>query len=248
MSELRKPEDARASFEIAMRLEEKDPDFPYNIGYTYYNERNYEKALEYFLKSVALGENTVTVLSKIGNCNDILGNHTKAISYHTRCIALDAADYGAYYNRGLAFLSMEAYDGAKKDFEKALSLDDEDVDVYYNLAKAYFGLGKLEKSLETIGNAMEMDTRNAGTMTYARRFLNYRANSIGLLKITRFRSAYILMTAKSTFLWENCLIRPKIRPEPRAISKMPLTGAARMRRISWEISRIRRFCSSPSGL
>lgn len=162
LSELRKPEDARASFEQAMRLDEKDPDFPYNIGYTYYNERSYEKALEYFLKSEALGENTVTVLSKIGNCYDILGNHPKAIDYHSKCIALDAADYGVYYNRGLAFLSMEAYDDAKKDFEKALSLDDEDVDVYYNLAKAYFGLGDLEKSLETIENAMEIDTRNAG--------------------------------------------------------------------------------------
>jgi tetratricopeptide (TPR) repeat protein len=74
---------------------------------------------------------------------------------------LDAADYGSYYNRGLAYLSMEAYDEAKNDFEKALTLDDEDVDAYYNLSKAYFGLGNFEKSMELIEQSMAMDTRNA---------------------------------------------------------------------------------------
>lgn len=161
LNELGKTEEARVSFDRAMQLDDKDPDFPYNVGYTYYMERNHEKALEYFLKTESLGGNAVAVLSKIGNCYDILGNHPKAVEYHSKCIALDEADYGLYYNRGLAYLSMEAYKEARDDFEKALTLEKEDVDVYYNLSKAYKGLGDLAKSLDLIEQSMAMDTRNA---------------------------------------------------------------------------------------
>jgi tetratricopeptide (TPR) repeat protein len=161
LNELGKTEEARVSFDRAMQLDDKDPDFPYNVGYTYFEERNYEKALEFFLKAESRGGNSVTVLSKIGNCYDILGNHPKAVEYHSKCIALDEADYGLYYNRGLAYLSMEAYKEAKDDFEKALTLEKEDVDVYFNLSKAYKGLGDLAKSLDLIEQSMAMDTRNA---------------------------------------------------------------------------------------
>jgi tetratricopeptide (TPR) repeat protein len=158
---LGKAEEARTSFVQAHRLDEKNSDFTYNIGYTYYEEDNYEKALEWFLKTSNLGENTVTVLGKIGNCYDILGNHPKGVEYHTKCIEINPGDYGVYYNRGLAYLNLESYKEAKIDFQKALELNVEDVDVYYNLAKAHFSLGDYENAMEMVETCLEMDTRNA---------------------------------------------------------------------------------------
>lgn len=163
LNDLGKPEEARNSFIQANRLDEKNTDYTYNVAHTFYDERNYEKALEWFLKTSNLGENTVLVLSKIGNCYDILGNHPKAVEYHTQCIELAPKDYGVYFNRGLAYLNLESFEEAKNDFQKAMDLNGEDVDVdiFYQMGNAYFNLGNLEKAKELVQKSLEIDTRNA---------------------------------------------------------------------------------------
>jgi tetratricopeptide (TPR) repeat protein len=161
LNELGKPVEARSSFIQANQLDNKNSIYAYNIAYTYYDERNYPMALEWFLKVSNLGDNTLEVLGKIGNCYDILGNHPKAVEYHTKCLELDPKDYGVYFNRGLAFFNLEAFEDAKNDFLKAMDLSGEDVDVFNQLGKVYFELGNFEKAHEFVKKSMEMDSRNA---------------------------------------------------------------------------------------
>jgi tetratricopeptide (TPR) repeat protein len=161
LNDLGNPEEARISFIQANQLDEKNPDYTFNVAHTFYDERNYEKALEWFLKTSNLMENTVPVLSKIGTCYDILGNHPKAVEYHNQCIEISPNDYGVYFNRGLAYLSLDSFEEAKNDFQKAMDLNGEDVDVIYQLGNANFELGNLEKAKELVQKSLEIDPRNA---------------------------------------------------------------------------------------
>lgn len=161
LNDLERHEEARASFLEASRLDGTDPDYPFNVGFTFYQERNYEKALEWFLKVEDMGKNTVSVISKIGVCYDVLGNFPKSVEYHTRAIELDKEDYGSYFNRGLAYYNLESYEKAIKDFEHAYALNQEDVDIPYNLSRSYLALGKMDQAMKSIQEALEMDPRNA---------------------------------------------------------------------------------------
>lgn len=73
-------DDARAVFEKLLKMFPDDSDNYYNLGIVYYQKKNYEKALDYFLKAIEMDNNLDSYLYAAVIYRD-LGEKEKALHY-----------------------------------------------------------------------------------------------------------------------------------------------------------------------
>ena len=91
----------------------------------------------------------------------------KAIDYCTKVIKLAPAEQataGAYYFRGVAYMQLNKYADAVKDFSKAIKLDSDNIEtlqVYRYRGGAYFYLENYVSAIEDCTKALELDPENA---------------------------------------------------------------------------------------
>ena len=103
-------------------------------GYNYeaarlqYNQKNYEKALEYINKSIATSQKAEylifqgDILQELQKKDDAIAAYSKAIKESTDTISLEN-NKQAYTKLTIAYIKNENYDLANKNVEKALEID-----------------------------------------------------------------------------------------------------------------------------
>lgn len=161
---------ALVNFQKAFKCDTTNFTYSYNIAYIFYTEKEYAIALEYFDKSLLLGNNDIDLYNYIGNTYDALGDFDSAIEFHTKNIAEgDSTDYIPFYNRSLSYYKKGDYNLALADLQTAYNLDSTDVDLIINLAKTEDKLNNITKAAKYFDMAIEMTPTNAG-------FYDLRAN------------------------------------------------------------------------
>jgi tetratricopeptide (TPR) repeat protein len=84
----------------------------------------------------------------------------RSVAYFTEVIKREPAPQ-AYHHRGIAQMSMGAYDAAIADFTLAATKGLQDPGVYINRGVAQQRLGKLQAAVEDFGRAIELDPNSA---------------------------------------------------------------------------------------
>lgn len=133
----------------------------YNLGYSLYHMREYEKALTCFEQAEAGGYDSYDLILYKGNCYDQLDENEKALECHTKLIDNYEVNYVPYYNRGMVFMAMGQYDDALQDFVAANALESSDLDVDEQMARAYKAMGKYDQALDKCNMIIEQQTANA---------------------------------------------------------------------------------------
>lgn len=151
-----------------------EADFAEEIGTCYYKLGNYQKAYEYYSKSIdCLGLKADTlysmgkykealniynsilnnpdydksnVLSMIASCKENLGNKQGALQYYTKAINMGNPDY--YYDRGLIYYNLKNYQKALQDFNLYISKVGESRESIFYRGKCYMALGNYQKALQ----------------------------------------------------------------------------------------------------
>ncbi|WP_373059287.1 sensor histidine kinase [Zunongwangia sp. H14] len=151
------------------QLDDLDYDFTlYVVGNNYLSLGNYEKALDYYNKSIAIGErygfynNLSDVYISITDLNTFLGNYADAEK-----AGVEAIRYAGYLDNNFmlmrSWLSVAKLQNAQQDFSKAISALHKSIEIatsdfgdefflsqaYEELGKAYAGLGEYEKAYES---------------------------------------------------------------------------------------------------
>ena len=75
------------------------------------------------------------------------GDFDRAIAAYTKAIELNP-DYGAYYNRGVAYKSKDDSERAVADFTKAIELNRNFAEAYFNRGEIYRGRDDFERAIE----------------------------------------------------------------------------------------------------
>lgn len=143
-------------------------------GQTYMIVGDKTAAIDDYIEAISLAqllkEQQPEVTIKLSNYYVALGNllnhddqFERAVEEYSEGInwlEKDSADLltctAAYYNRGMAFLSLERLDEAREDFQKAIDFINEDptgnkqilIDSYYHLARCYHLANDSNKALE----------------------------------------------------------------------------------------------------
>ena len=143
-----------------------------NIGQVWHSKGEYDKALEYYEKGLAIylktlgGEHpdVATSYNNIGQVWKNKGETNKALEYFEKCLVIHLKTLGgdhplvaaSYYNIGLIWENKREYDKALEYYENSLAIDlktkgGEHPDVAFN----YFNIGKILKDRKNYKVAIE---------------------------------------------------------------------------------------------
>jgi tetratricopeptide (TPR) repeat protein len=99
-----------------------------NNGNTLAAQGNYNGAISFYDKVLAIDPNNIKALYNKGKALSQLGNYVKslnnaAISYYDKVLSLQPNNVGALYNKGNALVKLGNYNGAMSSFDKVLSIN-----------------------------------------------------------------------------------------------------------------------------
>jgi SpoVK/Ycf46/Vps4 family AAA+-type ATPase len=133
----------------------------YKIGNDYYEQGNYEKAIENYNMAILLNPVFSEAYFNRALCHYHLKNYDKAIEDYTKAIELDPRNPIIYNNRGDAYYRKQDYLNAIKDYDKAISLNKNYLKAYYNRGLAYASLENYDKAIEDFTKVIELDEKFA---------------------------------------------------------------------------------------
>ena len=86
---MERDEDARKSFEKAVKLDKAYPDALNNIGVTYYKKKKYSNAIKYYKKAIAMREPTASFHSNLAAAYFSKKELSRAVAEYQRAYELD---------------------------------------------------------------------------------------------------------------------------------------------------------------
>ena len=123
-------------------------------------DKNYDKAIEYFHKSIELDPSRSSVYTNLGAVysDKINPDYDKAIEYHKKAIDINPKNEIAYSNLGNAYINgYEDYNTAMKYYEKAIQINPDFPLVYFNIGTAYQeGKENYNKAIECYKKAIDI--------------------------------------------------------------------------------------------
>jgi tetratricopeptide (TPR) repeat protein len=129
----------------------------YSKALDFYEEKNYEKAKEYFKSTINsanfedyTNQEKAVVYSYLGNTLRYLGDYKEAFNTFTESIKLDPKESIIYYNRALNSVDNQQLNNALDDLNTAISFNKKDLDFYHLRAEVKQALEKYDDALKDI--------------------------------------------------------------------------------------------------
>ncbi|MEC0705996.1 tetratricopeptide repeat protein [Bacillus haynesii] len=119
------------------------PELYYNLGYTYYLNKDNDKAYYNYSKCLELDDNMAAAHLNISDFTDKLN----AIQHLDRAIELDDTMFEAYGKKGEILRDIGLYDIAVKYFEKCLELDEKNYQALQGICFSLMDLGKYDEAI-----------------------------------------------------------------------------------------------------
>ena len=144
------------------------------IAFCYQQEKNYEKALENYLKADLIDSHQVWNLKKIALCYHYLKDSEKALKYYQKAEKVDPNNLHTQVSIGHSLLEMKEFDEALKYYFKVEYLDPKNKKVWRPIVWCAFTLGKFDQAekycLKLIDDApTQNDYLNMGHITWSKR-------------------------------------------------------------------------------
>lgn len=129
-------------------------------GKTYYNNEEYDKAIEIFKKAVELNPNEYLNWQWLGRSyyerySD--GDEENALNSLLKAVELNPNDDSNWYWLGISYGMNSQYDKEKESFLKATELNPNNADNWYKLGISYFNDKQYDKAIESFSKAVELN-------------------------------------------------------------------------------------------
>jgi tetratricopeptide (TPR) repeat protein len=159
--------EAKEAFEVARNLapeEKKDLVYQnqhaffvdnYNLGITANSSKNYNQAIEYFKKAVAVEPGFARGHVNLGVAYSMAGDEDKALDAFLQAVEADSMEVEAWRNLGITYQTLKEFTKAREAFEKVAEIAPDDTRNTFALADMYFNEGNYEKALEFYTKAAE---------------------------------------------------------------------------------------------
>ncbi|MBF0228345.1 MAG: tetratricopeptide repeat protein [Desulfamplus sp.] len=128
-----------------------------NISKHYINKGLYDKALSYLKEWSKVDPTNTEPLYQLGIALAASGNRKSAMGVFSKVLNLDPQHLGAIHRRSSIMLKLKDFKAASDELEKALAIDGENPRFFYLYAVAKEGLGEIDKAIEALEKAIELD-------------------------------------------------------------------------------------------
>lgn len=167
---------AFSNFQQAMQMEPTSADIPYYVGEIYRQQGNFQLALDYYRRSIAINPNFAPAYLGIARASQALDPKADISGDLDNAIEKDASYGEAYLERASYMLSQGDTDAAGKDLEQAEALMPGSPLIYLYQAQIDMAEGDMKSALENARKANQLDQ----TMLLSYRLLSEAASANNL--------------------------------------------------------------------
>ncbi|MDN5212014.1 tetratricopeptide repeat protein [Fulvivirgaceae bacterium BMA12] len=150
-----------------------------NAGISKFETENYEDAVAYFDKALALNPKNIKTYNAKSFALFALKKYEKVVENNLEAIKFDSSDYKPYYNMANARLELNQVEAAIKDYAKALQIKPNEADIYLNRGTGYYRLGAYFEAIQDFNFAQKLD-ENLPFVFYNRAKTYLKVDSIDL--------------------------------------------------------------------
>ena len=129
----------------------------FNSGVTFYNQKEFSKAIEAYQKVIELDPTYVEAYNNMGIIYQMLGNADRAFGAYQKATEINPRYEKGYNNLGILLLLKGRYEEALEAFEKALAVNPNNIESHINLGILYKKKGQWEKAIESYQKALAID-------------------------------------------------------------------------------------------
>jgi tetratricopeptide (TPR) repeat protein len=130
-------------------------------GNNYYNNRDYDNAVNQYSKAIVLDRDFALAYSNRGFVYSSKGDYDTAIKDFDQAIALDPKLAAAHNSRGEAFYYKGDYDAAIRDHGKAIELGFDKATSFGHLGRAYFAKHDFDRAIREYDKVIALQPNNA---------------------------------------------------------------------------------------
>ena len=154
------------SEKVLGRLIKKHPHYApaFNqLGYTYKEMGDFDKAIEYFKKYANLEPDQPNPFDSLGDMFRARGDYNNAIDNYKKALSVKPDFYTSLRNLGSTYLTIGEYEKSKTTYKKLLSLKpgrEWQRDVYTDMAQIYLATGQFNEALKSINQSIMLSKSN----------------------------------------------------------------------------------------
>ncbi len=129
----------------------------FNSGVTFYNQKEFSKAIQAYQKVIELDPTYVEAYNNMGIVYQMLGNADRAFGAYQKATEINPRYEKGYNNLGILLLLKGRYEEALGSFQKALAVNPDNIEAHINLGILYKKKGQWEKAIESYQKALAID-------------------------------------------------------------------------------------------
>jgi len=140
------------------------------LGYSYMDEKNYQKARTHFMKNLKKGVNTAEVNGNLGIVEYELNNYNVSISYFAKVLKLQPEFVDTWYYLGLNYMKIGDLKRAEEYFLHAVELDKYFISPRKELAFLYQNQGRIQEATAIHYGILTLDPQNKTSLHYIKQY------------------------------------------------------------------------------
>jgi len=173
-SRLRRHTQAIELYERLCQMQPKVARWPYSLGYQYYDQQQYARAVKYFDKALEIEPHYIVALYRKGYAlSTMKGKRGHALTTLERCRETfhavpdgDAKDrerkhhIKACYQQGKLFFEAGNYRLAEERLREAADLSRRDANIHYALGKVYLTVERFDQAIDSLRRAQRLSKQS----------------------------------------------------------------------------------------
>ena len=132
----------------------------FKLGNFEYESGNFEKAVEYYDKIIAINPQDDAAWNNKGSVLDDLDQKDEAIKCYDRAIEINPQDDAAWNNKGTVLFELGRKDEAIKCYDKGLEINPQYEYAWNNKGLALSDLGKKEKAIKCFDRVLDINPQH----------------------------------------------------------------------------------------
>jgi len=131
--------------------------YHFNSGVTFYNQKDFSKAIQAYRKVIELDPTYVEAYNNLGIIYQMMGDVDRAFGAYQKSTEINPKYEKGYNNLGILLLLRGRYEEASEAFQKALAVNSNNIESHIHLGVLFKKKGQWQEAIESYQRALAID-------------------------------------------------------------------------------------------